>query len=131
MTDLLQFKINVPKSRRQHHCTSQLVCEDRMLLVCVHLHILFAGSNISDASEQFISNIQISFAHFAFLQLHKQKSNGVQVARFKSLSLGTHSAIHTCSLKFFFAQFLSRTECSNDTIQICHLELIIRLCTKM
>jgi len=37
----------------------------------------FAGSNISDASEHFVSRIQLSFAHFAFIQLHKQKSNRV------------------------------------------------------
>jgi len=43
MTDLLQFKISVPKSRRQHRCTSQLLCEDRMLFVWVHLRISFCG----------------------------------------------------------------------------------------
>jgi len=90
----------------------------------------FAGSNISDGSQQFVSPIQLSFAHFAFNQPHKQKSNRVQFGRFKRLCLGNHSAIHPCSLKYLFSQFLSRIEYNNYTIQICHLELISWLCTK-
>ena len=39
MTHLLQFTINIHKSHRQPHCSSQLVCEDRVLFVWVDLHL--------------------------------------------------------------------------------------------
>jgi hypothetical protein len=77
MTDLLHIKLNVPKSRYQHQCTLQLVCEDRMLFVRVYLRVSFAGSNSYEANEQFVSHIQLSFTKFAFIEPHKQKSNGV------------------------------------------------------
>ena len=43
MTYLLQFTINIRKSHRQPQRTLQLVCEDRVLFVCVDFHVSLCG----------------------------------------------------------------------------------------
>jgi hypothetical protein len=65
MTNLLQFKINVPKSHRQPQCTLQLVCEDRVLFVSVDLHVSLCGQQHAKCQPAIRLFIELPILHFA------------------------------------------------------------------
>ena len=59
MTNFLQITLNDRKSRRQPQCTSQLVCEDRVLFVRVFFSRFFmpaAASKMLSSNSFLVSN---------------------------------------------------------------------------
>ena len=69
--------IKVGKSHRPPHCTSQLVCEDRVLFVWVDLHFSYAGSSMQNASSSSANVSTYLLLTSRFVQPHKQKPNAV------------------------------------------------------
>ena len=71
-TYMLQFQTHVRESHSQPECTLQLVCENRMLFIWVHLRVSLCGQQ-DPTGQQAIHLVYSSFfCKLRFIQLHKQ-----------------------------------------------------------
>jgi hypothetical protein len=71
-------------------CSSQLI-----------FRLLYAGSSIQNASEQFVWCVHLSFVNFA-LYPNPEKN---LTSDSKRLYLGNHSELDTCSYELFFSKW--------------------------